>query len=83
MGNDKVALSQKIIDIVVEIFEILEYRSPTKKQYTNLVKRLKLLNPMFEEILDSKDSLLHECIKALAWLLMRTLKSAKDVVNQK
>lgn len=80
MEDDQAALSQKLIDVVAEISEISDYRSPVKKQYTNLARRLKLLSPMFEEIRDSKDPLPHDCIKALAWLL-RALESAKELLR--
>ncbi|KAL9143704.1 hypothetical protein ABFS82_14G251200 [Erythranthe guttata] len=80
MEDEKAALSRKLIDIVGDISAISDYRSPVKKQYTNLARRLKLLTPMFEEIRDGKDPLPEDSIHALA-SLVTALESAKELLH--
>lgn len=47
-----IPIINKIISKINEISSISEYRTPVKKEYCNLSRRLKLLTPMFEELKD-------------------------------
>lgn len=81
MGEeDKGEVAKKLIEIVNDISNILEYRNSVKKQYCNLARRLKLLTPMFEEIRDSKEKLPAESMKSLI-SLSKALESAKELLK--
>ncbi|KAJ0666901.1 hypothetical protein HanPI659440_Chr17g0671931 [Helianthus annuus] len=53
----RIGVILKLIDIVNEISVISDYRSTVRKPFFNLSRRLKMLNPLFEEIRDVKEAL--------------------------
>ncbi|XP_058082160.1 U-box domain-containing protein 14 [Magnolia sinica] len=53
-------------DVMKEISELPECRHPAKKQYGSLVRRLKLLSPLFEELKDREDEALTASASASA-----------------
>lgn len=65
---------------VKAISELPECRNVCKKMYGNLVRRVKLLSPLFEELRDSEEELREDEIKALELLLL-ALDSAKELLR--
>ncbi|XP_009629379.1 U-box domain-containing protein 13-like [Nicotiana tomentosiformis] len=80
MGEEKGALTQKLIEIVNEISSISEFRISVKKEYCNLGRRLKLLIPMFEEIRDNDVAVSEDSMKAL-FSLKEALESTKELLK--
>ncbi|MFS7925865.1 hypothetical protein Hanom_Chr04g00290171 [Helianthus anomalus] len=76
----KIGVILKLIDIVNEISVISDYRSTVRKQFFNLSRRLKLLNPLFEEIRDVKEAVPDESFRSLV-SLMEALESAKELLR--
>ncbi|KAL5716996.1 U-box domain-containing protein 14 [Ranunculus cassubicifolius] len=70
----------QLLEIVREISGYPEGRSTSKKLYTNLVRRVKLLSPLFEELKDSTEILGVEQVQALTSLKVALL-SAKDILQ--
>lgn len=65
LEDEKGWLSQVLIDTVNEIASISDFRPPLQKLYCNLVRRLMLLTPMFEEIKESKQAVPVETMNGL------------------
>lgn len=76
----KIGVIMKLIDVVNEISGISDYRSTVRKLFFNLARRLKLLNPLFEEIRDVKEVLPDESFRSLVSLL-EDLESAKELLR--
>ncbi|XP_076935978.1 U-box domain-containing protein 13-like [Bidens hawaiensis] len=76
----RIGVILKLIDIVNEISAISDYRSTIRKPFFNLARRLKLLNPLFEEIRDIKDSVSDDSFRSLV-SLMQALESAKELLR--
>ncbi|KAK1412811.1 hypothetical protein QVD17_34334 [Tagetes erecta] len=76
----KIGVILKLIDVVNEISAISDYRSTVRKSFFNLARRLKLLNPLFEEIRDVKEALPDDSFRSLV-SLMEDLISAKDLLR--
>lgn len=84
MGDQKGELVGGLFDSVREIARLPECRNVCKNMYGNLVRRIKLLSPLFEELKDGDQELGEEDLKGLE-LLKRALDSAMVVlmsVNQ-
>ena len=64
-ANETRLLLNRLIEKINEISSISDYRSPVKKQYCNLARRLKLLTPMFDEMKESEQKLTDDVIKNL------------------
>ncbi|CAO2840640.1 unnamed protein product [Amaranthus hypochondriacus] len=64
-ANETQLLLNRLIEKINEISSISDYRSPVKKQYCNLARRLKLLTPMFDEMKESEQKLTDDVIKNL------------------
>ncbi|KAL7238168.1 hypothetical protein ACSBR2_004299 [Camellia fascicularis] len=71
--DEKGALVKSSIDIVNDISVKSDYRYVVKRQYCSLARRLKMLIPMFEEILDNKEPVPEESFEAI-----RSLKEALE-----
>ncbi|KAD6119845.1 hypothetical protein E3N88_11116 [Mikania micrantha] len=76
----KIGVILKLIDIVNEISSISDYRSTIRKPFFNLSRRLKLLNPLFEEIRDVKEALPDNSFQSLL-SLVEALESAKELLR--
>ncbi|KAJ4971311.1 hypothetical protein NE237_004410 [Protea cynaroides] len=70
----------QLVHIVREISAFPECRNTSKKMYGNLVRRVKLLNPLFEELKDTEASLGDDQVRALGSLKV-ALDSAKELVR--
>ncbi|CAL5367188.1 unnamed protein product [Camellia sinensis] len=75
--DEKGALVMSLIDIVNDISAKSDYRYVVKRQYCNLARRLKMLIPMFEEILDNKEPVPEESFEAV-----RSLKEALESTRE-
>ncbi|ERM98487.1 hypothetical protein AMTR_s00072p00171260 [Amborella trichopoda] len=71
---------QSLIDLVKEISELPEWRNPWRKQYYNLVRRVKLLGPLFEELKESSETLNDESVTAFV-SLKNSLLSAEELLR--
>ncbi|GJQ91394.1 U-box domain-containing protein 13-like protein isoform X1 [Tanacetum coccineum] len=84
MAEDKGGLIQKLLDTVNEISSITDYRCSVKKVFANLARRLKLLNPLFEEIRDGNEACLDDDeLNLNEWLvkLLEHMECAKEVLR--
>ncbi|XP_040999816.1 U-box domain-containing protein 14-like [Juglans microcarpa x Juglans regia] len=70
----------RLVESVETISEFPDCRNVYKKMYGNLVRRVKLLSPLFEELRDSDEELAEDDLKVLESLAV-TLDSAKDVLR--
>ncbi|KAF5467074.1 hypothetical protein F2P56_016936 [Juglans regia] len=70
----------RLADSVKAISELPECRNVCKKMHGNLVRRVKLLSPLFEELRDSEEELCEDEVKALE-LLRLALDSAKELLR--
>ncbi|KAK4764472.1 hypothetical protein SAY87_013910 [Trapa incisa] len=80
MEEGRATLAQSLIDAVNEIASMSGYRTPVKKHYCNLARRVKLLTPLFEEIKDVKEPLPEETTAALL-SLREAILSAKELLR--
>ncbi|XP_010253985.1 PREDICTED: U-box domain-containing protein 14-like [Nelumbo nucifera] len=75
---------KEVVDQLVEIVKMVsgfpECRNTSKKMYCNLVRRVKLLSPLFEELKDREVPLGMEEVRALA-VLKVALESAKELLR--
>ncbi|KAI7983571.1 U-box domain-containing protein 13 [Camellia lanceoleosa] len=78
--DEKGALVKSLIDIVNDISAKSDYRYVVKRQYCNLARRLKMLIPMFEEILDNKEPVPEESFEALK-SLKEALESTREFLR--
>ncbi|KAK4799739.1 hypothetical protein SAY86_025104 [Trapa natans] len=84
MGDQKGEVVGGLLDSVRDVAGLPECRGICKIMYGNLVRRIKLLSPLFEELKDGRQELGEEELKGLE-LLKRAFNSAKVVlisVNQ-
>ncbi|XP_074292256.1 U-box domain-containing protein 14 [Silene latifolia] len=79
-GNNSIVT--QIMILIKEISSLPECKNSSKKMYSNLVRRIKLLSPLFEELIDSDEELglSVDQIEALQ-LLSTALVSAKELLN--
>ncbi|KAE7997000.1 hypothetical protein FH972_001675 [Carpinus fangiana] len=80
MEDPEDSVLSRLVESVKAISELPECRNVSKKMYGNLVRRVKLLSPLFEELRDSEKELGEEEVKALESLRI-ALDSAKDVLG--
>lgn len=78
--SNKISVLNQLLAIVKEISGLPECRNTTKKMYYNLVRRVKLLSPLFEELKDSEEELEDSEIRAFE-LLRVALDSAMDLLK--
>lgn len=80
-GGDVVLVMELCMELVNEISGIGECRNYLKKEGANLVRRLKLLTPMFEELREMKDPLPQENILQALQSLRSALKHAGEILK--
>lgn len=78
--SNKIPVLNQLLAVVKEISGLPECRNTTKKMYYNLVRRVKLLSPLFEELKDSEEELEDSEIRAFE-LLRVALDSAMDLLK--
>ncbi|KAL5709988.1 U-box domain-containing protein 14 [Ranunculus cassubicifolius] len=74
----------QLLETIKEFFVFPECRNTSKKLYSNLIRRVKLLSPLFEELKDSENLIDHQAVQAFNSLKL-ALFSAKQLlisVNQ-
>ena len=76
-----VVVVESCMELVNEISGIGECRNYLKKEAANLVRRLKLLTPMFEELREMKDPLPQENILQALHSLRSALKHAGEILK--
>lgn len=82
--DSKSELMSRLIDSVKEICGLRECKNVYRKMHGNLIRRIKLLSPLFEELRDSNEELSEEGIKSFELLgvafdsAMGLLKSASE-----
>lgn len=84
MEEAKEEVVHRLLETVREISGYPECQNTSKKSYNNLLRRVKLLSPLFEELKDSEEAVGEEQVRALL-LLNDALLSAKlllQSVNQ-
>jgi len=65
---------------VKEISFFPECKNTSKKMYSNLTRRVKLLSPLFEELIDREEQLSFDLVHAFETLLA-ALVSAKELLK--
>lgn len=70
----------QLIQSVKEISCFPECKNTSKKMYSNLTRRVKLLSPLFEELIDREEQLSVDLVRAFETLLA-TLVSAKELLK--
>lgn len=70
----------QLIQSVKEISCFPECKNTSKKMYSNLTRRVKLLSPLFEELIDREEQLSVDLVHAFETLLA-TLVSAKELLK--
>ncbi|XP_052199930.1 U-box domain-containing protein 14 [Diospyros lotus] len=79
--DPKTALVSQLFRAIRDISGSPECRGPSKKMYSNLVRRVKLLSPLFEELMDGEDDELgEEEVRGLE-LLKVTFDSARELLR--
>jgi hypothetical protein len=79
-GDPSSELLSRLVDSVKEISGLPECRNVFKKTHGDLVRRIKLLSPMFEELKDNNEELSEEETKGFE-LLRTVLDSAKELLK--
>lgn len=80
MGNSQEALLSQLSESIRTISTLPECRTVAKKIYCNLVRRIKLLSPLFEELKDSEEELQDDVVRGLE-LLRIALSSALELLK--
>ncbi|XAR72133.1 Ubiquitin--protein ligase [Bertholletia excelsa] len=80
MGGSENALPSQLMLSVREISELPECRNASKKMYNNLVRRVKLLSPLIEELQDLEGELCDEEVRGFK-SLKTALDSAKELLR--
>lgn len=70
----------RLVEFIKEISGLPECQNFCKRVYGNLVRRVKLLSPLFEELKDSDESLSDELLESFESLLV-ALDSAKTLLK--
>ncbi|XP_047316097.1 U-box domain-containing protein 14 [Impatiens glandulifera] len=78
--DSKDELIKRIAADIIDISGFPECRSCSRRLYNDLVRRVKLLSPLFEELMDSDQDLGDEEIQGLE-CLRDTLNSTKDLLR--
>ncbi|KAJ0446711.1 hypothetical protein HanRHA438_Chr17g0802211 [Helianthus annuus] len=76
----RIGVILKLIDIVNVISMISDYWGTLRKPFFNLSRRLKMLNPLFEEFCDVKEAVPDESFRSLV-SLMEALEYAKELLR--
>ncbi|GAA0158048.1 ubiquitin-protein ligase [Lithospermum erythrorhizon] len=79
MGSKEILVSE-VGELIKEISGLGECNSASKKMYSSLVRRIKLLSPLFEELRDIQDHLQDDVVYGLD-LLRLALLSALDLLK--
>ncbi|CAL9120755.1 unnamed protein product [Musa acuminata var. zebrina] len=74
------ALVERMAEAAEEISAISDYRNAYRKQFCDLSRRMKLLEPMFQELKESKDPIPEQAVRSLV-LLKRALDSARELLR--
>ena len=84
MGRSEKELKDLVVaqlpEFVREISELAECNGVCKKMYGELIRRVKLLSPMFEELRDGEEELGLDVLKGLE-LLKTPLDSAMELLR--
>lgn len=82
MDPQKEALLCQLTELIAAISSLPECQTVSKKMYSNLVRRVKLLSPLFEDLKDSDegDKLGDDVVKGLE-LLRLALGSALELLK--
>lgn len=75
--DEKGTLVSQLVETIKEISRLPECRNASRKMYSNLVRRVKLLSPLFEELNDNYEALGDDEIRGLE-LLRIALNMAKE-----
>lgn len=78
--KDAVVVVGRLVESLKEVSWLPECQTISKKMYSNLVRRIKLLSPMFEELKDSDEELGEQVIKAFETFRI-ALDSAKALLR--
>ena len=78
--NSKAVLLGRLVDCIKEISGLPECQNVWRSTYGNLVRRVKLLSPLLEELNDSDESLTDEELQGFE-LLRIALDSAKNLLK--
>ncbi|TKY51623.1 U-box domain-containing protein 14 [Spatholobus suberectus] len=78
--NSKAEALGRLVECIKEISGLPECQNFCKRAYGNLVRRVKLLSPLFEELKDSDESLSEEQLESFEALLV-ALDSAKTLLK--
>lgn len=78
--DSKSKMMGRLIDSVKEICGLPECKNVCKKMHGNLIRRIKLLSPLFEELKDSNEDLGEEAVKGFE-LLRISLDSAMELLK--
>lgn len=83
-GDSGTSVLSQLVDSVKAISEFPESRNAFKKTSGDLVRRVKLLSPMFEELRDGDEAIGAEEMEALKFLkvALDSTKELLDSVNQ-
>lgn len=79
-GQNSCSIVTQLFQIVKEISFFPECKNTSKKMYSNLTRRVKLLSPLFEELIDREEQLSVDLVHAFETLLA-ALVSAKELLK--
>ncbi|GMP69153.1 hypothetical protein CsSME_00028521 [Camellia sinensis var. sinensis] len=80
VDDSKNALVSQLVMAIRDVSGFPDCRNASKKMYNNLVRRVKLLSPLFEELKDSEDELGAEEIRGFESLKV-ALDSARELLR--
>ena len=78
--SSKGVVMSRLVECIKEISGLPESQNLCKKVYGNLVRRVKLLSPLFEELKDGDESLSDEQLQSFESLFV-ALDSAKTLLK--
>ncbi|CAK9159662.1 unnamed protein product [Ilex paraguariensis] len=80
MDDAKNELVSRLVELIKDISGLPDCRNVSKKWYNNLVRRVKLLSPLFDELKDSDEELSDDVVFGLDQLKIALIK-AKDLLR--